>query len=85
MKIFSIFDVQAKYFNKPVIFSSRGEAIRAFTSLVTDPEKKSPHSQFPADFELYEIAHFSDETGVVSPLSSILRLGNGLDFSSRSN
>lgn len=82
MKVFSIFDTQAKFFSKPVVYATRGEAISAFSALVNDEKKSSPHSQFPADYVLFEIGTFDDITGLLSShQDSPYRLGSGLDFS----
>lgn len=79
-KIFSIKDNLANYFQKPVVFATRGEAIRAFTSLVSSSKDDSPFSKFPSDFTLYELADFDDALGRLVSFPDPIRLGSGSDF-----
>lgn len=78
MKCFSIFDKQAKFFSHPTFYASRGEAVAAFTGLVSATDKKTPHADFPSDYELFEVGTFDVVTGSFVP--DLVRLGSGLDF-----
>jgi len=36
--------------------------------------------EFPTDFTLHEIAHFDDQTGILTPLEHHLNFGNFVQF-----
>jgi hypothetical protein len=59
--VFSIYDTQAEAFMNPFQCNTQGEAVRAFTSHVSDPN--SQPAKFPHDFVLMHIAKFNDTTG----------------------
>lgn len=67
---FSIFDAKAAYFNTPFYYAHRGQAIRAAMDLGSD--LGTTVGRYPADFHLYEIGSFDDQTGAftaIAPLS----------------
>lgn len=59
-KIFSIYDSKAENFNLPVYLQSTGLAIRTFSDSVLDP--KSPFAKHPADYTLFELGTYDDQT-----------------------
>ena len=74
MEIFSVYDEIAKTFGMPFFAQSAGVAQRSFHSLVLD--EKSIVSQHPADYSLYNIGEFDDETNSIvslNPPSLIIR------------
>lgn len=74
MKIFSIFDVKAKFFQRPFCDSSSAAAIRSFSIGVNEGD--SVLKKFPDDFALMEIGSFNSETGQLIPLDHPLNLGS---------
>jgi len=76
--VFTLFDEKAKYHKQPFIFQSKGEAIRAFSDIAND--NKTEVGKHPADFHLYHIADFDEETATYKAVEPISHLGSGLDF-----
>lgn len=69
-------DLKADYYGNPVVCRSTSEAIRQFGDLCSD-EKCLP-GQHPEDFQLVLVGHFDPDSGVITPVISIL--ANGSDF-----
>jgi len=61
MKIFSIHDSQGEYFHPPFFAKTSGMAQRMFIGSMGD---SFPHR---ADFALYQIGEFDEDTGVITP------------------
>lgn len=61
VKWYSIYDDAAKAFMQPFPSSADGLATRMFANLVNDG--KSQVSQSPADFTLFFLTDFDDQTG----------------------
>lgn len=68
LKMFSIRDSKSEIFNSPFYAKTTSEAERSFRQLTNDP--KSTISQFPEDFDLYEVGTYDDNSGKVSPLDT---------------
>jgi hypothetical protein len=66
LEVFSVRDLKAGTYGQPFALSSRGVAIRTFTSWVSDPN--SFFSKFPHDFELFHVGHFDSDHGRLIPL-----------------
>lgn len=77
MKIYSIRDTVAVYFERPFYARTNGEAIRSFSDAVNEP--KSPFNAHPEQFLLYEVGDFDEQTGKINAIEPI-SLGSGLDF-----
>lgn len=67
MKVYSIFDEKADFFDSPFSCVRDEVAIRLFSSLVSD--EHSMVFNHPEDFSLYVLADFDEKTGGISPLS----------------
>ncbi|AXH77017.1 MAG: nonstructural protein [Microviridae sp.] len=69
--IFSLFDVRAELFHDPVTVVKRGVIIRDLASEVNrnvkDGETDRPLASYPGEFELWQLAIFDSDTGVVMP------------------
>lgn len=63
LQMFSVFDVKAQTFFKPMLFVHKGEALRAFQDVVKDP--KSMLGKYPEDYKLYVVGVFDDVSGEV--------------------
>jgi len=74
MKLFSTYDVKAKFFVKLFQESSSIAALRGFDVAVNEAD--SIFSRFPDDFCLMEIAEFDQQTGALIPHTSPLNLGS---------
>lgn len=75
MKLFSILDVKAGFFQKPFSDTSSVNAIRGFTVAVN--ESGSSLNHFPDDYALMELASFDDNTGSLIPHASPVNLATG--------
>lgn len=51
-------------FMQPNFVGSKGSAIRAFADAVNSGDPKSMIATHPADFDLYELGYYDDETGL---------------------
>lgn len=53
-----------------------GEAIRGWDTVRSEGDTK--YAKYPQDFELYQIATFDEETGLMTPLTPYLHLASGV-------
>lgn len=58
---FSVRDVKAEHFNRPMFVNAVGEAMRGFQMECQDPE--SMLHRFPDDFTLFKVGEFDQVTG----------------------
>lgn len=58
----SVFDAKVGAYMAPFNMRSRGEAIRSFESACRD--EKMPFGAYPADYRLFLLGEYDDETGV---------------------
>ncbi len=63
LKMFSIYDRMSEIYQPPCYFHTVGHALRAFSSLFVNPE--SNYHIHAADFQVWEIGTFDDQTGIV--------------------
>ena len=74
---FTVFDSAVGAHIMPFFMRSNGEAVRAFTAEVNNPQSNIFKS--PKDFTLLRIGTFDDNTGVFEPEQKIA-LGNATEF-----
>lgn len=77
-RLFSIFDSKIGSYMPPFCNRSKGEAIRNVMTVLQD--KKSAIGMYPADFTLFELGVFDDETGVTLSHDSPISLGVLVEF-----
>lgn len=75
-KMYTVKDIKADYFNKPMVFRNHGEAIRVF---LDSGAEVAPFAKHPDDFVLYCIGEFSEDTGLIKAYD-IERLGSYADL-----
>lgn len=76
---FSVFDDKAKVFSQPFFSNTKGSAVRAFADAVNG--KESDFSRHPADYTLFLVGEWDDQTGELSSTGGALEtLGNGLTY-----
>lgn len=80
LKLFAVHDSKVNAYMNPFVARAAGEAMRSFENAVRDPN--SQISQFPADFTLFEIGLYDEETAEVRPLEAKLALCNALEIKS---
>lgn len=61
--LYSIYDRVAGIHRFPQFYRTAGQAIRACSGAVEDPQTEL--GKYPGDFELYEIGSMSDEKGIL--------------------
>ncbi len=76
-RMFCVHDVKANAFMQPWFLFQDGMALRAFSDCVNDPEHN--FGRHPADFTLFYIGVFEDDSGMVVPCTPV-SLGNGIAF-----
>lgn len=76
MRQYTIFDSKAEIYLQPFCFSTHGASLRAFKETVNDGQ--SNISKHPADYTLFYIGIWDDNTGEQKPETHI-NLGNGLE------
>ena len=77
-KIFAIYDSKAESFTNPVYLNSTGLAVRTFSDSVQDPE--SQFAKHPADYTLFELGTYDDQTAEFKLLSTPKSLFIAIEF-----
>lgn len=78
LKIYTVYDSKVEAYLQPFYVRSKGEAIRAFTETVNDPQ--SLVGKHPADYTLFEIGEFDDQTAKIKSLAANISLGTAIEF-----
>jgi len=78
LKIFSIYDGKIRSFMRPFLDAHTGSALRSFEQACKEPT--SPFAQFPADFVLYEVGTFNEETGQTNSYSPNIQIAAAIDY-----
>jgi len=81
LRLFAVRDVKAEAFNAPFCFQTAGQALRAFSDEVNNPN--SSLSKHPEDFFLYELGVYEDSTAAFTILPAPRLLGTAADFVAR--
>ena len=77
-KIYAIKDQAIEAFSQPFFVQAQGQAVRMFMD-----ETKNEQSQInrhPADFELWYIGEFDEQTGTVTAAPNVERVARATDF-----
>lgn len=78
MKVFTVYDSKAEGYMNPFYVKSRGEAIRSFTEIAND--KSHQIGKYPADFTLFELGEWDENTSKFTLHSTPTSIGLALDF-----
>ncbi|AJK28311.1 putative nonstructural protein [Eel River basin pequenovirus] len=81
IKIFSVYDKQAGAFLNPFFLNTEGEAVRAISDLVADPEHL--FSRHPSDYVLYHHGHIDNEAGSFETFDSPQKIISCLEIAAR--
>lgn len=78
LHIFTVWDSKAEAFMTPFFMQSKGAALRAFSDVVND----SGHAfnKHPADYALFYLGTFSDDTSVFKTVTPPVSLGLAIEF-----
>lgn len=77
-KMYTVHDAKASYYSPPFFARTNMEAIRTFTQAVNDPQHEIGRNH--ADFTLFEVGEFDEQSGQITVLKAPAPLGNGVDF-----
>lgn len=61
-KIFSIYDSKAECYDRPIFARSTAEIVRDLTQIVNTTNENNKFYLYPADFTLFEIGEYDDQT-----------------------
>lgn len=78
LKSFAVWDEKAQCYLQPSFHPTKGLAIRQFTDIINQPD--NPINKYPADFTLFEIGEYDNESGKLLPHPAPVSIGNGLEF-----
>lgn len=78
-KIYSFYDEGAKFFGPPVAAQNISMIQRSLRAAAAE-NAQVPFLQYPAEFIVYEIGAFNEETGAVEPTTPPARLQSVSDL-----
>ena len=78
MLVLSVYDAKAEAYLQPFYMKTKGEAIRAFMSVVNDGQ--SSFSKYPEDYTLFILGEWDEDKGVISQKNVKEPLGTALEF-----
>lgn len=76
--ICSVYDSKAEAFLAPFMSQTRGTAVRMFEAAVSDPTHG--FCKHAADYTLFELATWDDQTGMITMHQAHVNLGNGIAY-----
>lgn len=76
-KTFAVYDVKAKFFSGPQFHRNAAEALRAFGAVINGGGDNLL-SKFPADYTLFELGGYDEDTGQFANLQAPISIANGL-------
>lgn len=65
--IYSIYDVKSGLYGPAMTFVNDATAIRSFQEMLTSPDQNSLLSLYPADYILFCVGEYNQETGLIKP------------------
>lgn len=81
LKLLAVFDSAVSIYEQPFFMRSRGEAVRSWIDVTND--QKTKFWAHPADYTLFEIGEYDDQTGTVHMHEAKVNLGSALEMRSR--
>lgn len=81
LRMYSIFDKKSLIHHPPQFLYNTGHALRYFKSTV-ERQERSFMTDYPEDFDVYEVGSFDDQTGVVEKMDKpqyIVNMGELID------
>lgn len=76
-KIFTVYDEKAQAYLPPFYFHQEAQARRVFTDTINS--KDHQFGNHPADYTLFHIGEFDDNTAQIEPIVPV-SLGNGVEY-----
>lgn len=78
LSMFTVYDSKAEFYSKPFYARTTGEALRSFQEAAND--RAILVGQYPADYTLFCIGEFDENTGEINLLDAFQSLGRGIDY-----
>lgn len=78
MFVFAVFDAAAEAFMTPIFYSTKGQAIRAFSDAVNAEDHE--FFRHAADYTLFHLGMYDPQTGMLEPLATPDSMGVALSF-----
>jgi len=78
LKIFSVYDSKAGFWEKPFVMRSRGEALRGWQ--IEANKDDTSIGKFPTDFCLFEIGDYCQDSGAIVPYETKQSLGLAVEY-----
>lgn len=78
IQVFSVYDSKTQVWGQPNFLLNKGAAMRAWGEAANDTQ--SNIGKHPADFTMFHIAEWDDETGTLTMLKAKENLGTALEF-----
>lgn len=66
LMVCSIMDSSVGVYSPPMVFRTKGEAIRSFTDAVKD--NNLPFNKHPEDYRLWFLGEWDDNSGLLTPM-----------------
>lgn len=66
--MFAVKDLATQAYGNPFTTRAQGEALRSFQDEANADPAKSAIAQHPEDYELYKLAEYDDEAGIIHGL-----------------
>lgn len=80
LKMYAVYDTKTEMYSSPFLRLKRGQAIRDWTDEIT--KESHPVAKHPADFTLFEIGEYDDNSGFVQAYDAKVPLGSALELMS---
>lgn len=77
LRVFSVYDSKVQAYTSPFYARTVAEAQRSWIAVVNDGE--SMMSKHPADYALFQIGTFDEETGTIEPLEAKASISTALE------
>lgn len=77
LKVLCAYDAKLGLFHTPQFFTHLGMALRVWDETCNNPQ--APMCKHPADFVLYEVAEFDEDTGLLQPLDQHRLIATALE------
>lgn len=78
-RIYSIYDVKSGMYGPAMTFVNDSTAIRSFQEMLTSGDKNSLLSLYPADYILFCLGVFNQQSGVIEPLPAPMNVMSGME------
>lgn len=78
-RIYSIYDVKSGMYGPAMTFVNDLTAVRSFQEMLTSGDKNSLLSLYPADYILFCLGVYNQQSGVIEPLPSPMNVMSGME------